>query len=79
MNSSNNAASKAGFKKTSSINSNGDKSKKPLNAGTGGQDPNISIKSETSISTKTGGEDYLNENVVEDVRVGNMLLNQIKI
>ncbi len=51
----------------------------PLNGGTGGQDPNISMKSEASLSTKTGGDDYLNDNVIEDVRVGNMLLNQIKI
>lgn len=46
-----------------------------INGGTGRQD----LKSESSMSTKTGGEDYLNDNVVEDVRVGNMLLNQIKI
>ena len=50
-----------------------------LNGGTGGQDPNISVKSESSLSTKTGGEDYLNDSIIEDVRVGNMLLNQIKI
>ena len=50
-----------------------------LNGGTGGQDLNASAKSESSISTKTGGDDYMNDNVIEDVRVGNMLLNQIKI
>lgn len=37
------------------------------------------MKSEASLSTKTGGEDYLNDNVIEDVRVGNMLLTQIRI
>jgi hypothetical protein len=38
---------------------------------------NISIKSETSVSAKTEN-DYLNDNIIEDVRVGNILLNQLK-
>ena len=70
--------SKTEVKKQQSISSSKN-DKSPLNAGTGGQDPNITIKSQTSISTKTGGDDYLNDRTVEDVRVGNKLLNQIKV
>lgn len=79
LNSNNDLGSKNLNKKSSSIRSSNSIMKNPLNGGTGGQDPNISIRSKTSISTNTGGDDYLNENVVEDVRVGNMLLNQMKI
>lgn len=65
--------------KVLTIQTGNDPNQDRLNGGTGGQDPNISVKSQTSISTKTGGDDYLNDNVIEDVRVGNMLLNQLKI
>jgi hypothetical protein len=65
------------------VNNSGSSASPPirdrLHGGTGGQDHNISIKSETSITTKVGGDDYLNDNVIEDVRVGNQLLNQLKI
>lgn len=68
------------MKKNGLNTSNNTGGRAPINGGTGGQDPNISIKSDTSISTtKTGVDDYLNDNIIEDVRVGNMLLNQHKI